>query len=171
MKKGVGGNLHDHPLCGVVYEATQPIPPGETNHAEVSMLWRSSDSLAGPDMQLMFIHVPFHPPTLASPPNSFTFGVATVPDSRGTIRLASADPAAAPLIDPNYLGTESDMRRMLDGVAVARELAATSAFDDKTGELVLVFSAESEVKGDWFEVALRLALGDFPAGSPANPWR
>jgi choline dehydrogenase len=127
--QGVGGNLHDHPLCGVVYEATQPIPPGETNHAEVSMLWRSSDSLAGPDMQLMFIHVPFHPPTLASPPNSFTFGVATVPDSRGTIRLASADPAVAPLIDPNYLGTESDMRRMLDGIAVARELAATSAFD------------------------------------------
>ena len=71
---GVGRNLHDHPLCGVVYEAAQPIPPGATNHAETSMLWRSDESLAGPDMQLMFIHVPFHPPHLAAPANSFTFG-------------------------------------------------------------------------------------------------
>ncbi|PRC51526.1 glucose-methanol-choline oxidoreductase, partial [Mycobacterium sp. ITM-2017-0098] len=31
---GVGRNLHDHPLCGVVYEATQPIPAAQTNHAE-----------------------------------------------------------------------------------------------------------------------------------------
>lgn len=126
---GVGANLHDHPLCGVVYEASQPIPPGLANHAEVSMLWRSDASLAGPDMQLMFIHVPFHPPALTAPANSYTFGVATVPDSRGSIRLASADPAAAPLIDPNYLGTESDVRRMLDGITVARELAATAPFD------------------------------------------
>ena len=126
---GVGANLHDHPLCGVVYEASQPIPPGTANHAEVSMLWRSDQSLAGPDMQLMFIHVPFHPPALTAPENCFTFGVATVPESRGSIRLASADPDVAPLIDPNYLGTESDVRRMLHGITVAREIAATSPFD------------------------------------------
>ena len=40
-----GRNLHDHPLCGVVYEAAQPIPAGRTNHAETSMLWRSDESL------------------------------------------------------------------------------------------------------------------------------
>jgi choline dehydrogenase len=126
---GVGRNLHDHPLCGVVYEASQPIPAGLTNHAETSMLWRSDPSLPGPDMQLMFIHLPFHPPTLQAPENSFTLGVATVPEARGSVRLASSDPTAEPLIDPNYLGEESDVRRMLHGVEVARDIAAQAPFD------------------------------------------
>ncbi len=125
---GVGRNLHDHPLCGVVYEAAQPIPAGRTNHAEASLLWRSSAALAGPDMQLMFIHVPFHPPHLAAPANSFTLAVATVPEARGSVRLAGPDPVTPPLIDPNYLGAESDMRRMVHGVEVAREIAAAEPF-------------------------------------------
>ena len=125
---GVGRNLHDHPLCGVVYEAAQPIPAARTNHAESSLLWRSDDALASPDMQLMFIHVPFHPPHLAAPANSFTLAVATVPDARGSIRLAGPDPTTPPLIDPNYLGSESDIRRMVHGIKVAREIAAGEPF-------------------------------------------
>ncbi|MBO0679040.1 GMC family oxidoreductase N-terminal domain-containing protein [Mycolicibacterium sp. S2-37] len=134
---GVGRNLHDHPLCPVIYEATQPIPAGQTNHAEASALWRSDASLAGPDMQLMFIHVPFHPGHLSAPRNSFTLAVATVPESRGSIRLAGPDADTPPLIDPNYLGTESDVRRMLDGLAVAREIAARAPFDPWRGREVL----------------------------------
>ncbi|WP_326835220.1 GMC family oxidoreductase N-terminal domain-containing protein [Amycolatopsis rhabdoformis] len=125
---GVGRNLHDHPLCSVVYEAAQPIPPGRTNHAETSMVWRSDPSLSGPDLQLMFMHVPFGPPTLPAPPNSFTFGLATVPEARGTVRLAGPDPSAPPLIDPNYLGAENDVRRLVEAVAVAREIAAAPPF-------------------------------------------
>ncbi|GAA3552469.1 FAD-dependent oxidoreductase [Microlunatus spumicola] len=125
---GVGRNLHDHPLCGVVYEAALPIPAGRTNHAETSMVWRSDASLGGPDMQLMFIHVPFHPPHLAAPANSFTLAVATVPDARGSIRLAGPDPGTPPLIDPNYLGVDADVRRLVHGVRVAREIAATDPF-------------------------------------------
>ncbi|WP_234807517.1 GMC family oxidoreductase [Mycolicibacterium bacteremicum] len=134
---GVGRNLHDHPLCAVVYEARRQIPAGRTNHAEVSMLWRSSPALPGPDMQLMFIHVPFHPPHLTAPANSFTIGVAVVPQARGTIRLAGPDPSTAPLIDPNYLGTESDVQRLIHGVGMAREIAATPAFDPWRGREVL----------------------------------
>lgn len=134
---GVGRNLHDHPLCGVVYEASQPIPAGETNHAEVSMLWRSTDGLDGPDMQLMFIHVPFHPPTLEAPENSFTFGVTTVPESRGSVRLASANPSDAPLIDPNYLGEAADVDRIVHGIGIARDLAASSAFEPWVAREVL----------------------------------
>jgi choline dehydrogenase len=125
---GVGRNLHDHPLCGVVYEAARPIPPGVNNLAETSMLWRSDDTLAGPDMQLMFIHVPFHPPHLVAPANSFTFGVATVPEARGSIRLAGPDPSTPPLIDPNYLGVDADVQRMVHGIEVARDIAATAPF-------------------------------------------
>ena len=134
---GVGRNLHDHPLCGVVYEATRPVPAGRTNHAEASLSWRSDESLAGPDMQLMFIHVPFHPPHLVAPANSFTFAIATVPDARGSIRLAGPDPATPPLIDPNYLGVESDVQRMLHGLEVARDVAATEPFAPWRGREVL----------------------------------
>ena len=125
---GVGRNLHDHPLCPVVYEATRPIPAGRNNHGEVSLSWRSQASLAGPDMQILFIHIPFHPPHLVGPTDGFTLGVATVPDARGSIRLRDANPDTPPLIDPNYLGVESDVRRMVHGIAVAREIAATDPF-------------------------------------------
>jgi len=124
----VGRNLHDHPLCGVVYEASQEIPPGATNHAETSLQWRSDDSLPGPDMQIMFIHVPFHPPHLEAPPNSYTFGVACVPESRGSVTITSPDVDAPPLIDPNYLGEESDVDRVVEGIKVARKIAATEPF-------------------------------------------
>jgi choline dehydrogenase len=127
---GVGENLHDHPLLGLVFEADGEIAPAKANHAETSMLWRSDPSLDGPDMQFMFIHVPFHPPHLQAPPNSYTFGIATVPDSRGWVRLASADPKAPPLINPNYLGEDSDVRRLLLGIEKAREINATTAFSE-----------------------------------------
>ncbi|MEV6900022.1 GMC oxidoreductase [Amycolatopsis sp. NPDC051372] len=131
---GVGRNLHDHPLCNVVYEAARPIPPGKTNHAETSMVSRSDPSLTGPDMQLMFMHVPFGPPALPAPPNSFTFGLATVPQARGAVRIAGPDPSAPPLIDPNYLGAERDVLRLVDAVAVAREIAAAHPFDAWRGK-------------------------------------
>lgn len=134
---GVGRNLHDHPLCGVVYEASQEIAPGATNHAETSMLWRSAPSLPGPDLQIMFIHVPFHLPHLAAPANSFTFGVACVPEARGSIRITGPDLTAAPLIDPNYLGARSDIDRILQGIEVARELASTEPFAAWRGSEVL----------------------------------
>ncbi|WP_250007500.1 GMC family oxidoreductase [Actinoplanes sp. M2I2] len=134
---GVGRNLHDHPLASLVFEADRPIPAALTNHAETSMLWRSDPGLPGPDLQLMFIHVPFHRPALQAPPNSFTFGVAAVPDSRGTVRLASADPTVPPLIDPNYLAEESDAKRLIHGLEMARPIAAAAPFDGWRGREVL----------------------------------
>jgi choline dehydrogenase len=125
---GVGQNLHDHPLLGLVVEASQQIPPGTANRAEVSMLWRSDPGLPGPDMQFMFMHVPYHPPTLQAPPNSYTFGISLIPQSRGWIKLASADPDLPPLINPNYLHNEADVQRLLLGIELARELNATNAF-------------------------------------------
>jgi choline dehydrogenase-like flavoprotein len=42
-----------------------------------------------------------------------------LPTSRGSVRLASADPAADPLIDPNYYATEADRVVMREGVRLA----------------------------------------------------
>jgi len=44
------------------------------------------------------------------------------PRSRGTVRLASSDPFAAPLIDPNYWSDERDRIAALEGLKIAREI-------------------------------------------------
>jgi choline dehydrogenase-like flavoprotein len=46
------------------------------------------------------------------------------PKSRGTLRLASADPTAAPLIDPAYLADPADTALLLDGMELVREAMA-----------------------------------------------
>jgi choline dehydrogenase len=43
------------------------------------------------------------------------------PKSRGTLRLASADPTAAPLIDPNYLDEDADIDVLAGGMELIRE--------------------------------------------------
>ena len=49
------------------------------------------------------------------------------PKSRGHLTLASSDPFAAPLMDPNYLAHEEDWRILLAGIEWARRIAATPA--------------------------------------------
>jgi choline dehydrogenase len=49
------------------------------------------------------------------------------PTSRGTVRLRSADPLAAPHIAPNYLSTAQDRIVAADGIRAARRIMAQSA--------------------------------------------
>lgn len=49
------------------------------------------------------------------------------PRSRGTVRLASADPAAMPLIDPNYLSDPHDREMSIKGLRLAREIMHQNA--------------------------------------------
>ena len=49
------------------------------------------------------------------------------PRSRGTVRLASASPDAAPLIDPNYWSDPEDRRRSIEGLRMAREIMSQPA--------------------------------------------
>jgi choline dehydrogenase-like flavoprotein len=131
---GVGRNLHDHLLMGVLWEARQPIPPPEYNLAESSMFLRSQPSMTVPDLHFMFIHVPFHLPTYAVPEGSWTIAVGLVrPASRGTVRLRSADLGDKPLIDPGYLTEQADVDAMVSGTRLARELAAAKALDPWRG--------------------------------------
>ncbi|MEL6750671.1 MAG: choline dehydrogenase, partial [Pseudomonadota bacterium] len=56
--------------------------------------------------------------------SAFTMSVCQLrPESRGTVRLASANPADKALIDPNYLATETDCRTIIDGVRIALDIA------------------------------------------------
>jgi choline dehydrogenase-like flavoprotein len=49
------------------------------------------------------------------------------PLSRGTVRLASADPTAAPLIDPNYWAEPYDRKMSIEGLKLAREIMRQKA--------------------------------------------
>ena len=49
------------------------------------------------------------------------------PKSRGTVRLASADPAAAPLLDPNYWSDPYDREMSIKGLRLAREIMSQPA--------------------------------------------
>lgn len=52
------------------------------------------------------------------------------PDSRGTIRIRSADPLQQPQIAPRYLSADKDLQVMVDGVKTLRDIHAQSAFRD-----------------------------------------
>lgn len=49
------------------------------------------------------------------------------PRSRGTVRLSSADPAAAPLLDPNYWSDPHDRKMSIEGLKLAREIMRQNA--------------------------------------------
>jgi choline dehydrogenase-like flavoprotein len=59
---------------------------------------------------------------------AFTASVCNLqPTSRGYVRLRSTDPAAAPVIKPNYLSTDEDRRVAADSIKVARRIVAQPA--------------------------------------------
>jgi choline dehydrogenase len=61
----------------------------------------------------------------------------TLPESTGTLKLASRDPRGAPLIDSNYLGTGRDARRAIGAFKIGRAIARQPVFAQVTaGELI-----------------------------------
>jgi choline dehydrogenase len=50
------------------------------------------------------------------------------PFSRGIVRLSGPDASAAPIIDPNYFGDDRDLRTLITGLRLAREIGAASAY-------------------------------------------
>ena len=56
------------------------------------------------------------------------------PKARGSVSLASADPMAPPVIDPNFLGHDDDRDRLLRGVKLMKRILDAPAFDDIRGE-------------------------------------
>ena len=73
------------------------------------------------------------------------------PQSRGRIRLHSADPAAPPLIQPNYLSDPdgADLQRMCEAARVSRDILAQSAFDPWRGDNIFpgkLLGADGELR-------------------------
>ncbi|GAA3047810.1 FAD-dependent oxidoreductase [Pseudonocardia yunnanensis] len=129
---GVGANLHDHPMTGVVYRSRQPILGSVGNGGgEAKGTIRTTTDAAWPDVQLFCAIAPMLGDTVPSPERGagYTMVVAILaPFSRGSVRLASADPDAAPLIDPGYYTDSRDLDAAVAGLRAARDLANTPAF-------------------------------------------
>ena len=125
---GVGENLHDHPYAAVIYRPAQPVPAAANNHGEALGLLRSDPDLDYPDLQILFVDIPLTPPSAGGPESGYTIAPALMqPFSRGTVRLASASPDAAPVVDPRYLSDPRDVRAMVTGLKIAREIGGAKA--------------------------------------------
>lgn len=106
-----------------------------SNAAEAGAFLSVNGDPQRPDIQLHFI-----PALLRDHGRQLTPGFGCTihvcqlrPSSRGSIRLASADPRAAPLIDPGYLSDPEDMETLLKGVKLTRRFFHTAAFSAAYG--------------------------------------
>jgi pyridoxine 4-oxidase len=134
---GVGRNLQDHLLSGGnVYRARKPVPASKYQHSESLMyIERAASKRQGawPELVLACVVLPVVTECFSTPApgEAYTlmFGF-THPKSRGTVKLASADPRAKPVIDPNYLAEEYDRRAYLDALDRAQAVGHSKALAD-----------------------------------------
>lgn len=144
---GVGANLQDHLLSGGnLYRARRPVPPSTTQHSEAMIYLHAQGQAAdeAPELVVGVTSVPLvsaglsHRVPAMEMGEGYTlmFGI-THPRSRGTLRLASADPHDAPLIDPAYLAHPTDLDHFAQALDWARRLGADPAYDDWRGEELL----------------------------------
>jgi choline dehydrogenase len=124
----VGQNLRDHPAVMVCYETESAPVRSHYNHGEVYAAVRSPAAGRWPDLHLFPILLPIAPVRHKAPANGYAITASVVaPDSRGTVRLASADPLAPPLIDPGFLRGGRDLERLVAGIGLIRRAAARAA--------------------------------------------
>jgi len=197
--QGVGGNLQDHLDLFVIAECTGDHTydkynklhyaawaglqyllfrqgPVASSLFETGGFWYADKSARSPDIQF---HLGLGSGIEAGVAKMSNAGVTLNsaylrPRSRGTVRLQSADPAAAPLIDPNYWAEPEDQRRALEGLRLARELLRQPALKrfvlkeqspgpDKVSEQDLIDYACACAKTDHHPV------GTCRIGQPSDP--
>ena len=131
---GVGRNLHDHLLSGGnVYRSRRPAPPSNYQNSESLMYIARDDATGAPELVLACVIAPVTTEQFAPLPLGEAYTIMfgfTHPRSRGALTLASADPNAAPLIDPNYLAEAYDRDVYLDALDQARAVGGAGALSD-----------------------------------------
>jgi choline dehydrogenase len=95
--------------------------------AQVALFARTRPELATPDIKMSIsIFSADRPQDGLHPWSGFTIIVYQLrPESRGEIRLKSANPQDPPAMIPNYLATETDRRTITDGLMLGRRILAT----------------------------------------------
>lgn len=160
---GVGENLHDHLTVVPLYKAkyskgTFGISAGgafniakgcvdwfvkregqlTSNFAESHAFIKLFSDSKVPDVQLEFVIglVDDHSRKLHLGHGYSIHCSIMQPKSRGTIRLADANPLSAPLIDPSYLSHPDDLNVMLAGLKKTLQIMQSEAFDVIRGNMV-----------------------------------
>lgn len=150
---GVGANLQDHLQARLIYKTHDPITLNDdlahwTRRAAIGVRYvlgrkgplgwwaglagafaRTSPELSRPDVQMHLY--PFSTDRKDKAKlhefSAFTLTVCQLrPHSRGSVRIASADPKAAPLIRMNYLSDPRDIQVMTAGIRLARQIVCAS---------------------------------------------
>jgi len=150
---GVGHDLQDHMQVRVVMRCTQSITLNDVVNSPVRRIlagaryaafrkgpltiaagtsgafFKTSPRLATPDIQIHFL--PFSTDKMGERLHSFSGFSASVcqlrPESRGSLRIRSADPTMAPEIRINYLSTEVDRIANVEGLKVLRRILQAPA--------------------------------------------
>ncbi len=150
--RGVGQSLQDHYSAPIKLKCRLPITVNDVMQSNVKKLKvglqyylfrtgpltmaagpaalfvRTRQELATPDVKISV--APFSSDKLQDGLHPWSgFGLTVYqlrPESRGEIRLKSANPADPPAMLPNYLGTETDRRAIVDGLKIGRRILATS---------------------------------------------
>ncbi len=66
------------------------------------------------------------------------------PNSRGSVRLASPEPLAAPLIDPAFLEQQDDLQRLMRGTRMAYDILQAPALAPHRGAMLYPFARDDE---------------------------
>jgi len=100
-----------------------------TNYAEAGGFIRSAPDVDRPDLQLHFVVGKLVDHGRTTPlGHGYSCHVCLLrPKSRGSVTLASADPFAAPRIDPNFLAERDDVERLVRGFRETRRILAQPA--------------------------------------------
>src|SRR6202035_5249842 len=99
---------------------------------------KTNRRLATPDVQIHFL--PFSTDKMGEALHTYSGFSASVcqlrRESRGSLRIKSADPSAAPEIRINYLATETDRTANVEGLKILRRILAAPALRAFTAEEV-----------------------------------
>ena len=130
---GVGQNLRDHPSCFLLYRVDMGTVDAFAPAIQVGMRYTTPGSPARNDMQMspLLMTSEHRPPNLQidDPGSHIGFSVALQKAvTAGTLRLASADPTAPPLLDYRYLSDPWDRERMRGAVRLCVDITELPQF-------------------------------------------
>jgi choline dehydrogenase len=117
-----------------------------SNFAESAGFYRTDDMVPAPDIELTFITgiVDDHTRKFHLGHGYCAHATLMRPKSRGTVRLESADPMAAPLIDPNYLSEQDDVDRLVKGLDKLFDIFESKPFDEVRGKQLYPFDRKNK---------------------------
>ena len=144
---GVGQNFQDHPIIGGgLWEAPAPLPL-RNNAAEANLFVKSRPELDTPDLHIWHIEVPYLSEVTGrhAVENVWSISPALVrPESRGFLRLKSADPREAPEIHANMLADPRDLAALRRSMEITRQLGNSEAMKPFVKREILPGPVEGE---------------------------